>query len=127
MHVPIIADGEFDWILKDVGVLLGRADPRLPLYLYGHSMGGMAALRYIQLHPHTRIDGAIITSPLLTLVKPIPWLKRMLLELVHGTMGEFLISSGIDPCSLSSIPEEVTKVRFHSYPVSDFLFLFPLL
>eukprot|EP00123_Amoebidium_parasiticum_P013929 comp22228_c0_seq1/m.32771 comp22228_c0_seq1/g.32771 ORF comp22228_c0_seq1/g.32771 comp22228_c0_seq1/m.32771 type:complete len:470 (-) comp22228_c0_seq1:16-1425(-) len=106
------ADGQFEDILKDIGVLLQRADPHLPLYLYGHSMGGMAVLRYIQTHPHSRIDGAIVASPLLALSKPIGPVRRMLLELVYPVMGEFLISSGVDPCGLSSVHEEVTKV-FH--------------
>lgn len=54
-------------------------------------MGGMAVLKYLQEHPHARIDGAIIASPLLNLTKPIPWWKRTMLEYCTEMFGEFFI------------------------------------
>lgn len=108
------ADGKFDWILKDIGVLLQRADPNLPLYLYGHSMGGLAVLRYMQLHRHTPVCGAIIASPLLKLVgkKQPSWIKQKLLYYASDLLAEVFITSNVDPCGLTGIREEVTKV-FH--------------
>jgi hypothetical protein len=75
-----------------------RADPSLPLFIYGHSMGGMAVLKYMQDHPHAHVDGIIIASPLLNLTKPIPWWKRQMLEYCTDLFGEFFIRCADSTC-----------------------------
>ncbi|KNC83817.1 hypothetical protein SARC_03946 [Sphaeroforma arctica JP610] len=114
------ADGLFSELIKDIGVLIQQADPMKPLYLFGHSMGGLAVLRYIQTHPLSRIEGAIIASPFLKLTKALPWWKALMLKQAAGVLGEFLISSNIDPCGLSDDHAEVTKV-FHDRLMLPFM------
>lgn len=63
----------------------GKRHPGLPIFLYGHSMGGNVALNCaLRLHP--AIQGLIITSPWLRLAfKPLPlqeWLGRRLASIV---------------------------------------------
>ena len=83
----------YDVINETVDILISTTSqtfPSVPLYLYGHSMGGTFALRYL-LKTNPKLDGAIITSPwlklsfeppksIITLAKALnyilPWLKQ---------------------------------------------------
>jgi alpha-beta hydrolase superfamily lysophospholipase len=40
-------------------------DTSLPLFLYGHSMGGLLVLSYCILNPSIQVQGVIATSPLI--------------------------------------------------------------
>ena len=39
--------------------------PKAPLFVYGHSLGGLVALTYLTGDPHPRIAGAVISAPAL--------------------------------------------------------------
>src|SRR4051812_28265759 len=43
----------------------GERHPGLPLFVYGHSMGGLVALQYLTDSPDARIRGAVISAPAL--------------------------------------------------------------
>ena len=49
----------------DVAVLISLANPELPLYLYGHSLGGLVVLTFAMRNPLLKIAGIISTSALL--------------------------------------------------------------
>ncbi len=53
--------GDLDRIVQAVA---RRKFPSLPLFLYGHSMGGCVAARYIELHPEV-FSRCILSSPML--------------------------------------------------------------
>lgn len=69
-HVPF-----FDVFLQELDrfrrEVEGLADFRVPLFLLGHSLGGLIALRY-QEEYNTRFDGAIIVSPWLATAMTVP-------------------------------------------------------
>jgi alpha-beta hydrolase superfamily lysophospholipase len=49
-----------------------------PLFVYGHSMGGLIALMYAEHNVGTRARGTIISAPLLALAMPVPaWRVRV--------------------------------------------------
>ncbi|MDE7298040.1 MAG: alpha/beta hydrolase [Lachnospiraceae bacterium] len=52
--------GDLDLIVQKVA---RREFPALPLFLYGHSMGGCVAARYIELHPEV-FSRCILSSPM---------------------------------------------------------------
>jgi acylglycerol lipase len=52
-------------ILKDVSFMLSLVDLTLPLFLYGHSMGGGLVLTLLENNTNINLSGVIITSPLL--------------------------------------------------------------
>jgi lysophospholipase len=97
-HVPA-----FDVFLQEVDrfrrEVEGLADFRVPVFLLGHSMGGLIALRYVEEYAD-RFRGAIISSPWLATAMPVPrWkvtlahaLARLLpaLPLRHGVRAEHL-------------------------------------
>ncbi|KNC49749.1 lysophospholipase L2 [Thecamonas trahens ATCC 50062] len=106
------ADGQFDWLVEDLRVIHERAYEGLPCFLYGHSMGGLLCIRYLQTYPRLPLAGLIATSPMLRLHSkiPLPAWKKVLLGLAKPLFGEFLVGSNIDPCSLTSRSAEVDKV-----------------
>lgn len=82
--------------------------PDVPLFLYGHSMGGNLVLNYAMRKPN-HISAIVATSPYLRLAfQPPKW---------KITIGKFLLKyspsltmpSGLDPTGISRIPEEVEK------------------
>jgi acylglycerol lipase len=68
--------------------LAGERHPGTPLFVYGHSMGGLIALQYLTGAPDARIRGAVISAPALdtsaatgVLRKVVPVLSRLLPDL----------------------------------------------
>jgi alpha-beta hydrolase superfamily lysophospholipase len=49
----------------DVSALLRQCNPNLPLYLYAHSMGGLAIISYLCNNPQLNISGVILSAPFL--------------------------------------------------------------
>lgn len=54
----------------------------LPVFIFGHSLGGLAVVRWLQEHPKTPAEGVILSSPCLGLAfkvpKPLRWLGAFL-------------------------------------------------
>ena len=66
-----------DVLLDDIGQLLEETRvryPGIPLFLYGHSMGGHLVLNYT-LRRNPGIEGLIVTAPWIRLAFPAPALK----------------------------------------------------
>lgn len=65
----------FDALLDDVTLFIAEAQsryPAIPIFLYGHSLGGCIVLSYL-LHRKPRLKGVIATSSFITLgFKPSP-------------------------------------------------------
>lgn len=68
-------------------------------------MGGMLVLAYAIRRTNANIRGVISTSPWLRLSEDVQlvWWKDLLLRFVGNFFQEFLISSNVDPCSLSNV------------------------
>ncbi len=83
----------------------GAADP--PLFLIGHSMGGLVTLRYLDEYgPRPR--GAILSAPWLGTASPVPPWKRRLGRLLGAVAPGFAISTGTDPSVLTRDPERLS-------------------
>ena len=79
----------------------------LPLFLYGHSMGGNLVLNYALRREENRIKGIVATSPYLRLAfKPPQW-KMILGKLLLYIWPSLTMPSGLDPKGISRIAEEV--------------------
>jgi alpha-beta hydrolase superfamily lysophospholipase len=79
----------YDDLLDDLQLVLEHHRREgLPLFLYGHSMGGQITLNYL-LSRRPRVCGAIITSPWLELAfRPAPW-KTLLAKLMVNLWPTF--------------------------------------
>lgn len=109
-HVPT-----FDALLQDVDrfrrEVQGLADVRAPLFVLGHSMGGLIALRYQEEYSNA-FHGAIIVSPWLATALPVPRWKITLANLVAPALPALPVHNGIDAGYLSHDPDVVRAYRF---------------
>ena len=104
-HTP-----NFDALLQDLDrfrrEVQGLVDVRLPLFLLGHSMGGLVALRY-QEEYNTAFRGAIIVSPWVATAMPVPQWKVALSNVFSRTLPAIPFRNGIKPAFLSHDPDIV--------------------
>ncbi|MFS4491675.1 lysophospholipase [Maribacter sp. 2308TA10-17] len=114
-------------ILREVIEKAEARFPNLPVFLYGHSMGGNLVLNYV-LKREVKLTGIVATSPYLRLAfKPPKW-KIFIGRRLKGSA--ITLPSGLDPSGISRIPEEVEKYKndplvhdkvspMFSFPVMD--------
>jgi len=60
--------------LADISLITAKADPALPHFLYGHSLGGGFTLVYASKYPD-KFTGIIASDPLIRLALNVPYLK----------------------------------------------------
>lgn len=105
----------FEEYLQVVDHVLTRAVdlyPELPVFLYGHSMGGLITVRWLQTRSamtQQPVSGVVLTSPCLDLalhISPMLHKTAMMLERVWPTMSQ---SGGIPAKHVSRDAEVVAK------------------
>lgn len=78
-----------------------RLPAGVPVFLMGHSMGGLIALRYLQTHPDAPLRGAILSAPLLAVrLRPPRW-KTALAGVLDRLVPRLRIGNEVDPSALS--------------------------
>lgn len=82
--------------------------PELPLFLYGHSMGGNLVLNYTMRRKNS-IVGTVATSPYLRLAFQPPKWKMLIGKAMLKILPSITLPAGLDPKGISRIPEEVEK------------------
>ena len=116
-------------ILRIVVEKAAKLYPNVPLFLYGHSMGGNLVLNYA-LRNSLKVTGIVATSPYLRLAFEPPKWKMVLGKTMLKTLPMLTLPSGLDPKGISRIPEEVEKYNndplvhdkvspMFSFPVMD--------
>ena len=102
--------GKQGWIpsyeqpLDDIAVALERAQmdtPDLPLFLYGHSLGGLEVLHY-GLVRKPELQGVIATSPALMISTST--LNRLMAGLMKHLAPNMIVANGLDASALSHDP-----------------------
>jgi lysophospholipase len=100
----------FGVLLQDVDrfrrEVLGLIEPGTPLFLLGHSMGGLIALRYMEEYP-TAFAGAIIVSPWLATAVQVPRWKVTLANPLARLAPALPFRAGVNPEHLSRDPRIV--------------------
>lgn len=95
--------GSYDLLLDEVDVLLLKAKEKysgLPVFLYGHSMGGNVVLNYL-LRRNPDVKGAIVTSPWLRLPQPPPAIKYYPGLIMRKIFPKFTESTALDTKAIS--------------------------
>src|SRR5215471_15152970 len=100
-HVDRFTDYEDDLRLA---VESARGHATSPLFLIGHSMGGLITLRYLAGRP-PNISGAVISAPLLGFAVRIPKLKLAIGRASGLIAPKMRMANEIDPTHLSRDPE----------------------
>ena len=99
--------------VDDMAVLKRRALdrwPETPLFVLGHSNGGLIALRYALRKPDG-IEGFLISSPLCGLAMKVPPPKKALAKLTSRLVPKLALPSGLTPDMVSAITEVVDNYR----------------
>ncbi len=103
----------YDALMEVTGIIYGKTEEisgGLPIFLYGHSMGGNLVINYV-LRKSPEIGGAIITSPFLRLAFRPPAWKLLMGKLFLKVAPAITLPSGLDVKAISRVPEEVKKYK----------------
>lgn len=107
-HFPSI-----EIVMKDIDLLLNQAHqryPGLPLFLYGHSLGGILVLHY-GLKQKADLKGVISSSPGLHNALEKQPLKIVMAKILGTLLPSMTIPSGLDISALSHDPEVVSAYK----------------
>lgn len=104
----------FDVFLQDLDrfrrEVQGLVEPRCPLFLFGHSMGGLIAVRYLEEYEGA-FRGGVIASPWLATAVRVPRWKMHLAHLLDRALPALPMKAGIRPEHLSHDPQVVADYR----------------
>ncbi len=103
-HVP-----SYDVLMNDIADFLAQMKvryPGLPLFLYGHSMGGNQVLNFA-LRRKPELVGVIATDPWLKLAFDPPAIKVTLGRMMNNIYPAFTQASELETAALSRDPEIV--------------------
>lgn len=103
----------FERYVDDMAILKRRALdrwPDQPLFMLGHSNGGLITLRYALRKPDG-VTGYVVSSPLCQLALEVPRLKELLGRLTSRMVPTLSLPSGIDPGDISHIDEVVERYQ----------------
>ena len=112
-HTP-----NFNALLEDVRsfiALIIEKFPDIPLFLYGHSMGGNIVTNFILNYKPSYLQGVIVTSPWLKLAFTPPAIKLWLANLMAKIYPQFTEKNELNAKELSH-DEEVGK-RYNTDPL----------
>lgn len=98
-------------LIEDTKMMVGMLReefPKIPVILYGHSMGGNVAINYV-ISTSKTVDALIATSPWLKLTnqpsKALASIVKLLVKIAPG----LAISNGLDKKDISRLEEEYEK------------------
>jgi alpha-beta hydrolase superfamily lysophospholipase len=83
--------------------------PGVPLFVYGHSLGGLVALQYLTGEPHERVAGGVISAPALdtSTANPVQRVVAPVLSRIAPDLGVLTL----DAETISRDPEVVAAYR----------------
>jgi alpha-beta hydrolase superfamily lysophospholipase len=98
----------FDSFSDDAAVAIRRIDEQLrkrfgrsEIHVFGHSMGGLVAIRMLFLHSGLPIKSVTISAPLLGIRVKLPVVKRAAAQVLARVWGSLHMSNEMDPSVLS--------------------------
>jgi lysophospholipase len=83
----------------------------LPVFVLGHSLGGLIAIRWLEAHPGAGLAGAVLSAPLLGVKKEAARWKLALAGALSKLLPWLPLGNEIDPAELSSDPAYVRSYR----------------
>ncbi|MBI4314011.1 MAG: lysophospholipase [Candidatus Omnitrophica bacterium] len=105
--------GTFQELICDVNSVITHMrsqTPDGPLFLLGHSLGGLIALTYA-LQNGSRLSGVVASSPALALSVQPPLIKRLLAQTVGRILPTLAVKNDVNPSVLSHDPTVVGDYR----------------
>jgi lysophospholipase len=99
---------DFDAFARRV---MGDAPADVPVFLLGHSLGGLIAIRWLERTGGQGLRGAILSAPLLGIAKVAARWKTAMSGLLSKALPWIPISNEVDPAELSSDPAYIRSYR----------------
>lgn len=96
-------------LLQTVEHMRAEYDPKLPLFVYGHSMGGLIALMLVLDRPEIRITGLVMSNALLEVAVKAPKFKVAMGKLISHILPKLRLDNELVTTNLSRDPAEVKK------------------
>jgi len=106
-------DDRIDETCQDISHFLEEARrryPDTPVFLYGHSMGGLMVL-YYSLTAHPDIAGVIATAPALAADEGVSPMTILTVKVLSRITPGLQINNGLDCSALSRKPEVVERYK----------------
>jgi alpha-beta hydrolase superfamily lysophospholipase len=97
----------YESLMDDITDFITDAEkryPTLPVFLYGHSMGGNEVINYVLRTPN-KLKGVIATGPWLKLAFEPPAMQVTLGKMMNSIYPAFSQTSGLEQSALSHDPE----------------------
>ena len=106
----------------DVSALLRQVNPNLPLFIYGHSMGGLTLATYLLNNTGLNIAGVVLSAPLLYFsdTKPVPESKKHMVKALAPHLEEFIVNPGM-PIHMICNDKFVFKEFLHNKKTMPFM------
>lgn len=103
----------YDVVREMIDILISssrKTFPGMPLYLYGHSLGGGIVLDYV-IRNNPRISGAIVTSPWIRLSFEPPRIKIILASVMKNILPWLVQPTGLIVDHISHDKEVIEKYK----------------
>ncbi len=103
----------FEYVLESVNKTIQKAVetfPNLPVFLYGHSMGGNTVANFA-LRKDAPVKGFIVTSPMLEVAVEIPSWKLFLGKMMLKVAPSMTMPTGLNAQHISRIESEVERYK----------------
>lgn len=78
-----------------------EADPATPVFLLGHSLGGLIAVRHLQRYPDAGLAGAVLSAPALGIPDDVGGWRRAAAGVLERIAPALPVSARLDPDLLS--------------------------
>jgi alpha-beta hydrolase superfamily lysophospholipase len=109
---PRVYAESFEELIADLlafrGLVRAAVAEDVPLLLFGHSMGGLIAIRTLQASPRA-FSAAVISAPWLTEPRPVPALKEALGKVLLHVAPTARLPNGIAASDISHDPKVVRE------------------
>ncbi|GAB4299969.1 MAG: alpha/beta hydrolase [Myxococcota bacterium] len=109
---------DFNHYLEDLALMLRRANDinrGEPIFLVGHSMGGLVAALFAAFRQTEQLKGLVLSSPMFKLAVEVPKWKEKLGKFMSNLYPSLALDNGIDPRWLSH--DETVVMRYERDPL----------
>lgn len=101
----------FSWLVEDAACFLQHAQKKsgaLPLFVLGHSMGGLTLARFLECHPGFEAKGVVFSSPFVQIGDDVSPALIAIGNVLSVILPKLPVVD-LEPEKISSIPEEVAR------------------
>ena len=92
---------DFHGDLKALHSFIDRNRKGVPIFIFGHSFGGLVASSYLAFASGLRVHGLVLSSPIFGIAVPVPFWRKVLGFVASYLAPNFTQPNGVDPRKLT--------------------------